>query len=682
MRIKNIILTLSGCLIFSASVYSNGKIVSDTIDNKSSEENNRAMEDKILQKAREIEARRSKTKSHNFISNIMKNMYFGVGFEYGHSTASDKISTNERQYTWNEQKVDYLAGVQSSLQIPETDENGEIMYNKTGAIKFKTIPDPKDDERIRELYFDQNGNSLPAGTINNNKEAIKKRLGVLFRDTFINSKFIRGFALEGINEDNNPNYITKSFKGTNVRLQVDNDNIPSYADNINNDQNRFYFGETDEQGTVYYQNDGLNNIKNLQWRNLILTSYQGADNNGPQLTFPQLLGDILEYAFNAEVKIQKNNDFKGMFTYLLSERYLDGDSDKFSKSNTLSNLNTNIRSSKPSSGLKISLGYELPTNIYSSIEFAFCLDNSKVRPVQFGNEKQPKTNFAAGTINYVDKNEHLYNPRNKNDLGPVYDKESGKICPVKNSGLGRMTGATPKTLKTMQSPYSLTLKKKFSFSITPVLGLLQNDNILLYVSCGITMNNYKATFIPNTSILSQYNNLVPVGIVHGYMEGLDGKTYVHKYSKQLRDGSSTEFKNERELPRISPNAIIEENSAGEKNVFSGIRINYPHHEDGGMNLVGESVGERPWLNDGNNEKALSRKNKNKFLLNFEPGFGMRVLFDKNIFVDIRYSLQLGFRMSLKYPEFAYYPMHMGRENMKHKLKISSHKFSLVFGKHL
>lgn len=219
-------------------------------------------------------------------------------------------------------------------------------------------------------------------------------------------------------------------------------------------------------------------------------------------------------------------------------------------------------------------------------------------------------------------------------------------------------------------------------------------NTVYYASLGITYNRYEAKIKPNTKVLGQYADAIPVAYMEGYMENLKGSTFLHKYVKRSNGkgdfvtadnvmgsaNASTNYK----MEAIYPSAIIEQNNDKEENTFSGLRISYPHYDDGGVSVVGEKTSadhpNRPWLDDNLFNKAVSVQKVKKFRFGFEPGVGFRTYINPKYFIDLRYSCQFSQNLKINHDAFAAYPAHFGRSGMKHKIEITGHKITLSIGR--
>ena len=637
-------------------------------------------EEEILQKAREIEERRNGSSGKSFLSTIRKNIYFGIGVEYGHFTAKDKIKSSARKYTWNEQRVDYNSVTSSSFQTPKRDTEGKILYNSTtGAIEFDSIPNPKDDSTIKSFY-NEDGTVIP-GQENALKVALKDYIEdkILTNpdDPYTNISHA-GLMLEyGADE-------RYYFQGTGTPYngqywgQNEDGTYGAQTDGNANQAGQFYFGQSENDNEPLTYLDGLGTLENLQWKNLIFTS-ENNTNRGPHVTLFQTIGDSAEQGYKGVIRLDSNSGQSGMYNTMYSSRYNENLDDSFEKEKELPAISDELKSTKPAMGVTALVGYQITTEpVHIACEFSFGYSNSNVTVIKHDEPTHKETDFCSGNVNYVDKTQEITSPVDGSSLGKVYDETAGTIQPLKNSGLGRMTGAVKKSLTDFKTPYDVKIKKGISFSFTPIIGY-RKDNALFYLSCGVTLNKYKVSIIPNKTALDEYDSLVPVGYLNGYMEDLTGKTFLHKYKRKLKDGSTNEYVDVNDTYRFHPSAIMEQNSDGEVNTFNGLRMNYPHYRDGGISLVGEES-ERPWIDSKKVSESKIRKAKKKNVINFEPGVGVRLYLSKSgAFIDFRYSCQFGTTLRMKHPEFAYFPMHIGRSDMKHKIKISGHKVRVCFG---
>jgi hypothetical protein len=455
-------------------------------------------------------------------------------------------------------------------------------------------------------------------------------------------------------------------------------------------ESKFYFGNSGGEynsanDTLNYE-DGIEYLNNLQWNNLILSNYND-ETEGPHLTFMQALGEMIEQTHQGTRTSTESGQY-GVFTNLATERYHDGTSDKFECTKELPEINETIKTHKPSFGGSIFAGYgNRSGNIYYGIEIGGGYSHLKTK-LKSENKTKPMntTEFANGEIQYINKDEVIKNPATGQDLGPVYDSTTGKGKPVYVSGMGRQSGAIPLELPDYSNHYEITLKKSINFSVTPMIGIVCS-NTVYFVSLGLTYSRYAINIKPNGELLDNYSNAVPVPYIKGYLDSLKGDSYLHEYKTRMTasglvdvdDNLSEATQKSEKLNAIYPSAVIETNSNGEKNTFSGIRITYPHYDDGGVYVEGEDS-DHPWMDSELSSKALSTKKVKKFRFVIEPGIGVRTFLDHGYFVGLHYSCQLGTNKTISYNEFGAFPAHIGRSNMKYKLKISGHKIKIDFGK--
>jgi hypothetical protein len=363
--------------------------------------------------------------------------------------------------------------------------------------------------------------------------------------------------------------------------------------------------------------------------------------------------------------------------------------DKYEKTAEMEAIDNQIKTYKPSLGGSIFAGYGGTSGkIYYGIELGAGYSHLKTNIVKHSSiTPLNQTDFANGNIEYVDKNEKIHNPvRTAEILGTVYDSDSGKVRPVYVSGMGRQAGATLLSLPDFHTAYDINVKKSVNFFITPMIGF-KHVNTIYYCALGLTYSRYEIKIQPNTN-LKQYADAVPIPYINGHLENFKGSSFLHEYVKRLNDdgelvtAQAALNQASAKLPTMNaiyPSAVIETNDAGEQNTFSGIRMIYPHYDDGGISVVGEASG-RPWLDSDLSSKALSVKKVKKFRFGLEPTIGVRTFINCNYFVDFKYSFQLGNKITVKHDEFVAYPAHIGRNNMKHKIKITGHKLEVRFGR--
>jgi hypothetical protein len=617
-----------------------------------------------------------------------KHFYVGVGASYAWIAVKDKVSADKRTIKWNEQKVDYYAMVSSILYIAKRDAQDNVVYGTDGIIQYDKQPEPKDDAVVKSFYesfTDDNGTYMKLKELDEvDKQQLKDRLKVLV-DAFLEKLNILEPDADGLN----------TIRYTTIEIG-DNTYSSIKDDGTDSRRHQFYFGDANkglsDNDPLKFVN-GLNQLDNLCWSNLIFTNYDSTV-SGHHVTLLQAMGEYSEQTFGGQQTMTIAN-IPGVYTTMTSARYTedshDGSkNDKFTKTAEMDAINDQIKTYKPSFGGSIFAGYGGTSGrIYYGIELGAGYSHLKTNIIKHSNiTPTNQTDFANGNVEYVDKNEEIHNPvKTANILGKVYDPETGKVRPVYVSGMGRQAGATLLSLPDFRTAYDISVKKNVNFSITPIIGLT-HVNTVYYVSFGFTYNRYGVKIQPNTEVLKQYANAVPVPYLNGHLENFKGSSFLHEYVKRLNEAGqlieaqaalSAESAKLPGLEAIHPSAVIETNDAGEKNTFSGIRMIYPHYDDGGISVVGEAS-ERPWLNSDLASKALSVKKVKKFRFGFKPGIGVKTFINRNYFVDLRYSFQFGDKITVKHDEFVAYPAHTGRANMRHKLKMTGHEIKLSFGR--
>ncbi len=626
--------------------------------------------------------------------NNYSHFYVGLGIDYSWMAVKDKVKADERILKWNEQKVDYYALVSSVLSYVERDNDGNIIYAEDGYPKYHTRQDPMYDDDIKEFYTittqtdgTQTG-TLKAGVDKAKLQALLKEKVDLLIGYSSEANYQNSLMMVTTGKSTDPNQAAKYFRYSNVYLGNN-----EYG---NTQQGHFYFGTkaTDNDDLTY--KDGLDNWENLKWQNLIFTDKYDqtkADDPGRAVSFMQVLGTVIEQTFEGK-SVTTAAGQTGMYTSLYSERYKENDSDAFEKTTQLAAIDEHMKSYKPVFGGTVFVGYGARSGkLFYGAELGVGYSCAKTKVVKSDTNFITQTDFANGCVQYVDKNATVTNPATGVEAGKVYDASSGKVRPVYLSGMGRQTSADALELPDFTRGYDLEVKKTVSFSVTPMIGYA-HMNTVYYASLGVSYNRYQVKIDPS-SALSQYSNAIPVAYMKGYMENLKGSTFLHKYLKRLASDGSGEFitvdeisgdanaRSNYKMEPIYPSSVVESNSDGEQNVFSGLRINYPHYDDGGISVVGESDSstnaERPWLDSNLAADACSTKKVKKFRFGFEPGVGFRTYLNSRYFVDLRYSFQFGESIKVKHQEFAAYPVHYGRSGMNHKLEITGHKIRLSFG---
>lgn len=623
--------------------------------------------------------------------------YVGVGIDYSFMGMKDKVKSNKRTLQWKEQKIDYYSLVSTVFSFVKRDNDGNIMYDANGYPQYEIRENPMNDPEIQACFTDVKkyaDGSIESGTLNLEKEAelktlLKKKVDSLIGNSkdsnYQNSLMMVNFGAGGTGGDDE-----KFFRYSNVHLGAN-------PYNANNPES-FYFGTATTPHDKLEYADGIGDLANLKWNNLIFTDYQtpGDDENkGQHVTFTQILGAIAEQTFEGSATITEAGQ-KGMYTNLYSQRHKENGSDAFVKTIELSEINEHVKTHKPVFGGHAFAGWgDKSGKIYYGVEVEVGYSGAKSNVIKNNRVSVSQTDFANGSIQYANKNAVIKNPVTGKDFenGKVYDPVTGKVRPIHLSGLGRQTATPELELPDFSQAYDLEVKKTISFGITPMIGFA-HMNTVYYASLGVTYNRYEAKLKPNMNVLGAYSDAIPVAYMKGYMENLKGSTFLHKYVKRAngeggfvtadnmneKENSITNYK----MEAIYPSTIIEQNSSGEENTFSGLRMNYPHYEDGGISVVGESTSvehpDRPWLDDKLVSGANSIQKVKKFRLGFEPGIGFRTYINTKYFIDLRYSCQFSQKLNINHDAFAAYPAHFGRSAMKHKIEITGHKIKLSFGR--
>lgn len=624
--------------------------------------------------------------------------YVGLGINYSFMGVKDKVKAPKRTLQWNEQKLDYYSLISTAFSFVKRDNEGNIMYDANGYPQYEIRENPMNDPAIRACYENVTtyaDGSIQTGTLIPEKEAelkilLKQKVDALIGNAedsnYQNSLMMVAFGAGGMGTNDE-----KHFRYSEIFIGDNN-----YG---NDTETSFYFGTAPNPNTTVSYADGINDIANLKWENLIFTDKNQAvdiaGNKGQHVTFAQVLGSVVEQTFQGSSTLTAAGQ-KGMYTNLYSERYQDGGIDAFTKSVELAEINEHVKTHKPVFGGHIFGGWGGQSGkIYYGVEVEVGYSGAKANVTKSNKVYTTQTDFANGNIQYVDKDSVIKNPVTGKDFedGKVYDENTGKVRPVHLSGLGRQTSATELELPDLSNAYDLDVKKSISFGITPMIGFT-HMNTVYYASLGITYSRYEAKIKPNMEVLDAYANAIPVAYMKGYMENLKGSTFLHKYVKRSNGkgefvtsdnvNESANSVTKYSMEAIYPASIIEQNSAGEENTFSGLRMNYPHYDDGGVSVVGENdsqtQAERPWLDDKLVSAATSTQNFKKFRFGFEPGIGFRTFISTKYFVDLRYSCQFSQKIKIKHDAFAAYPAHIGRSGMKHNLEVTGHKIRLSFGR--
>jgi opacity protein-like surface antigen len=651
-------------------------------------------------------------------------MYAGLGIDGGYFMNKDSIRSKPRTYTWNEQKIDYYSMISSIFCYPKRNSDGTIYYGPDGYPVYVARRHPKDDPRIMACYdledkvrqaeaIDQDENGLVNHALHSNmrpgrEEEVKKILKELVDELLgiskssdqtksLNIAFTQEKAIEGAEEGDTESY----FRFSDVKI---GDNNYGAEDDFS-----FYFGikNSPEERLSYY--DGIGNIENLLWTNLIFTdapSYvnPGHNNKGKHLTLAQVLGSVLEQSYE-NTRYNTAAGMIGTFSNMYSERYSINNSDKFTRTEILPAITDSIKTYKPSIGVSAFFGFGIYfDSAYFGVElsggcsFAKSSSLTRVEKKDYDNLNKAavppvevsateKTIFADGNVQYVDKDEKIISKVTGAVIGNVYDPATGKVRPIYVSGMGRMAGATPKSLLDTSDFYDVEIRKGLNFSVNPIIGIT-GTNTMYYVSLGVSLDKYEITIKPNEKIFESYKDKLPVGYVGGYMDSLGGDSFIHKYTVKEVDGQLYTIDQKSSIPKIGvndkvvpiyPGAVLEENTSHEKNTFAGVRLIYPHYDDGGVSVVGESSS-RPWLDQALQTEASVPQKISKFKFSFEPGIGVRTFMNSNYFVDFRYSAKIGSNFEIDQKSFEAYPAHMGRPGLTHSISITEHKAKISFGR--
>jgi hypothetical protein len=649
--------------------------------------------------------------------------YIGLGVDGGYLMSKDFMKSRPRTYTLDEQKIDYYSMVSSVFCYPKRNEDGSICYKSDGYPEYVARTHPKDDPRVRACYnlsdsddeepldreVDADGvvhHAVHSNIRPGKEEELKKILKELV-DEFI-----------GItNADDQAKSLNIVFKQEAASETRETDNYFRYSDikiGDNNysseDDESFYFGIKSASVVPLLYEDGIGNIDNLLWTNLIFTD--GAhplninnNNRGKHVTLVQVLGSILEQSDEGSRYVTPAGVI-GTFSNMYSERYLLNNSDKFTRTENLPAIVESIKAYRPKLGISAFLGFGVYADaVYLGMElsggysFAKSSTLTKINKKEYDNlnkaEVVPtevttieKTTFADGNIQYVDKDEAIVNRATGAVIGNVYDPITQKVKPIYVSGMGRVAGATPKLLPDSSDLYDVEIREGLNFSIAPVIGIT-NTNTMYYVSLGLSFDKYEVTITPNEKIFAAYKNKLPVGYVGGYMDSLDGNSFLHKYTVKEVDGKLYTVEQKTEIPKIIANdklipiypaSILEENTSHEKNTFAGIRVTYPHYDDGGISVVKESSS-RPWLDSALKAEAGVKQKISKVKFSFEPGIGVRSFINSNYFVDFRYSAKIGTTFEIDQKSFEAHPsVHMGRPGLTHSISVVEHRAKISFGR--
>jgi hypothetical protein len=619
--------------------------------------------------------------------------YIGGAAHYAWVGVTDKISADKRTIKWNEQRVNYYAVVSSILSTVVRDEQGNIEYGDDGLPKYEKHPEPKADEVIRGFYHEvTEGNNtywkLKDDLTEADKTALRARLKVLV------DEFLEKLNILEPDADGKPTirYTTVEI-GDNKYSLIGTDG--TYADGLQH-PNEFYFGDakkgTSDNDKLRFA-DGTEQLDNLCWANLIFTNYDSV-RDGHHVTLLQSLGEYIEQTFGGQQTLTVAG-VPGVYTTMTSSRYTEETpggttNDKFEKTAELGGIDDQVKAHKPSFGVSVFAGYGgMSGKVYYGVELGAGYSHVNTKIIQHSKTAPTnQTDFAGGNVEYVNKDEDIHNPvKTQEVLGKVYDPATGKVRPVYVSGMGRQAGATLLSLPDFSTAYDVSVKKSVNFSITPMVGFA-HVNTVYYISFGFTYSRYEVKIQPHTDVLQHYAGAIPIPYINGHFENFKGNSFLHEYIARLNDDGklitaqaavNEESSKVPVLNAIYPSAVIEENDKGERNTFSGVRVVYPHYDDGGISVVGEAS-ERPWLDADLSSKALSVKKVKKFRFGFKPGIGVKTFIGNGYFIDLRYSFQFGDKITVKHDEFVAYPVHTARANMKHKLKMTGHEIKISFGK--
>jgi hypothetical protein len=613
--------------------------------------------------------------------------YVGGGLEFEVLMFDDKIKSDRRVFSWSEQKIDYYSMVSSVFSIIQRDSYGNIIYGDDGYPKYSYRINPKDIPEIKACYETRED---PATVIGGVAGTGQKKMMLIAGKQYEVQNLLktRVDELIGITSKDpikSLNLVTGSGKEISITHTHVNIGQNEYG---HEHKEQFYFSANEGNGLTY--KDGIQYLDALIWGNLVFTddaeTAVGAKvEAGAHVPLTQVLGDIIEQT-DETVQYTTNSGQIATFTNLYSERVKSNGSDVFKKSAELAAINENVRQNKFSFGGNILLGWGAYTGkVYYGAEVSAGY-SAAVSKISKQDESEPvvKDLFADGNMQYVSSTSTAQN-KASGEVRKVYVPLAGTVQPVYVSGMGRLTAVTPSSLPDIKTAYEVEIKKGFNFSITPILGL-SHASTVYYLSLGMTCDAYEVKISPNTNMLDAYSNMLPITYINGYLEGFGGNTYLHKYKTRITDGGQlitqeellAEKKKVEKMEPIYPAAVLETNTAGEQNTFSGIRITYPHYADGGISVEGEGDA-RPWLNQENVSKEIKMK---KYMFRFEPGIGFRTYLTSKYFIDLRTSVGLGEKIKIDHDSFAAYPAHIGRPKLRHEIDIIECKVKLSFGRKL
>ncbi|MDR2074866.1 MAG: hypothetical protein LBP31_01440, partial [Holosporales bacterium] len=246
-----------------------------------------------------------------------KHFYIGLGASYAWIGVKDKISADKRTIKWNEQKVDYYAMVSSILYTVKTDGQGNIEYGDDGLPKYEKQKEPMDDDIVKSFYEevtedDETYMKLKDGITDAEKNQLKARLKVLV-DEFLEKLNI----LETDSKGDNTIRYTQIEIGDNNYSGIDTEGNGSK-------KHEFYFGDS-EEGTSDNNElkfaDGLTQLENLNWHNLIFTNYDSIL-TGHHVTLLQAMGEYAEQTFEGQQTMTAAN-IPGVYTTMTSARCSD-----------------------------------------------------------------------------------------------------------------------------------------------------------------------------------------------------------------------------------------------------------------------------------------------------------------------------------------------------------------------
>jgi opacity protein-like surface antigen len=635
--------------------------------------------------------------------------YVGLGGSYLSLNTKDKVTSNSRTLTWNEQKIDYYSFVSSIFSKVKRDDDGNIVYGSDGYPEYEKVPEPMDDPEIQAFYHitrDVNGNIVESELKNADQMNAESELKLLL------AKKVRNFL--GY-DSNDPTYGDSLKMVTDGNPVVEGEraafirNTTVYLGNLIYSPEKdggCYFGKRQTANDdLKYNTDGIATIQNLMLRNLVFTNKvvglgetdgEGGlvPNYGGAVTFSQVIGDAIEQERGGIVTTTMAGQ-KGMYCNLYSERYMENGSDVFSKTAELAAIDYQVKSHKPTFGGTFFLGVGTTAGrAHLALELGVGFCSVKDRIIRSDQKTTLQTDFVNGNIQYINKNDTIKNPVTGKDYedGKVYDPATKKVRPIHVSGFGRQAGVDPLNLPDFDRGYDLWIKKNIVFTATPIIGF-SHVNSVYYAAFGFSVNKFKVDIVPNNAIGSQYGNALPTAYMKGYMENLKGDTFLHKYVKRLNESgeyitvdsvsSEENARSNHKMEATHPSAVQETNDKGEVNVFSGLRINYPHYDDGGVSVVNETNGavdeKRPWTDEVLLKNASEKTSFKKNLVVFTPGVGVKTFITPNVFIDARFSYSFGKSFRVENKAFAAYPAHHGRSGEKHDISVREIEVRLAFG---